>query len=320
MQHQYTDQAEEIPDKTNGIIRVDKSGPPMDLTLVPFGYKVSTDQLVDVQQVPSGKRCGCICPSCKAPLVARKGTKKVWHFAHDSKGELQNKLEKCSFSFYVSARMMARQMIGDRLSVNLPRLEVTLTEKEPFSNDHIHVDKIVTEARTIVLEDISLDTRIAEHRVDLSGVTGGYCLAFVFTHPGRNEFDHLANLDKDKTGIVAISLTGLRERFHEFKESNRPYSDILADYIASDIFSKKWIYHPRLHETEQLAQSLMEQKVAAAKKPFEQQVKLQEKPMKFTCRNCKSSWTGGSSSNESCRQCGASALMVGRTEIPDTKQ
>lgn len=288
----------------------------MDLTLVPFGYQVSQDQLVDVQQVPSGKKCGCICPSCRAPLVARQGSKKVWHFAHDSKGELKNKLEKCSFSFYVSARMMARQLIGNRLSINVPGLEVALSEKEPFSDGHMHVAKHVTEAHTVVLEDVSLDTRVGENRVDLSGFIDGYCLAFVFTHPGRDEFDRLANISEDKTGVVGIALTGLMARFHGQKESNKTYSDILTEYISSDLISKKWIYHPRLRETERLVKSLMEEKIAEARRPFEQQAKLLEKNMRFDCRACKSSWTGISSSNASCRSCGASPLLIGRTEIP----
>lgn len=290
----------------------------MDLTLVPFGYRVAEDQLVDVQQVPSGKKCGCICPSCHAPLVARHGKKIVWHFAHDSKGELKNKLEKCSFSFYVSARMMARQLIGNRVSINLPRLQVALTEKDPFSNDHLEVSRLVTEARTVLLDDILLDSKIGENRVDLSGLIDGYRLAFVFTHPGRDEFDHLADLNEQKTGIVEISLKGLMAKFHGQKESNTSYSDMLTEFITTDLFSKKWIYHPRLRETEQLAQSLMDKKIAAAKKPFEQQVKAVEKPMRFDCRVCKSSWTGTSSSHSSCKDCGASPLMVAKIKIPDS--
>jgi hypothetical protein len=32
--------------------------------------------------VPSGLACNCVCVGCGAVLVARKGTKNRWHFAH----------------------------------------------------------------------------------------------------------------------------------------------------------------------------------------------------------------------------------------------
>ena len=206
----------------------------MDLTLVPFGYETSQNQLVDVQSVPSGKKCGCICPSCRAPLVARKGNKNVWHFAHDSKGELQNKPEKCKFSFYVSARIMARQLIIDRPSITLPDFKIELSAKNPFTGSNISVVEVVTKARTVILEDVSFDTRVAENQIDLSGHINGYNLAFVFTHPGRNDYSHLAFLEEQKTGVVAIPLKGLREQFHGNKASNRSYGEILSGFISKD--------------------------------------------------------------------------------------
>lgn len=38
-----------------------------------------------VDDVPNGKRCGCVCPACKQPLIARnEGRKLAHHFAHVS--------------------------------------------------------------------------------------------------------------------------------------------------------------------------------------------------------------------------------------------
>ncbi|NOE33329.1 competence protein CoiA family protein [Ruegeria sp. HKCCD7318] len=41
-------------------------------------------RLVHVRYVQNGLKCGCICPSCKSPLIARQGKRRVWHFAHAS--------------------------------------------------------------------------------------------------------------------------------------------------------------------------------------------------------------------------------------------
>jgi len=47
---------------------------------VPFAIRNGT--VVNVAEVLRGLACACSCPSCDAPLVARKGSKAVHHFAH----------------------------------------------------------------------------------------------------------------------------------------------------------------------------------------------------------------------------------------------
>jgi len=59
--------------------------------LNPFGIR--NGRLVTINDVPSGLACGCLCPSCGAPLVARKGPKKVHHFSHSIKTDCKGALE-----------------------------------------------------------------------------------------------------------------------------------------------------------------------------------------------------------------------------------
>jgi hypothetical protein len=42
------------------------------MNLIPFALLLDTKLLIDVADVESGKKCGCICPSCKIPLIAKK--------------------------------------------------------------------------------------------------------------------------------------------------------------------------------------------------------------------------------------------------------
>jgi len=50
-------------------------------TLIPFALRESDQRFVGVGDVAAGLACGCICPSRKSRLIARKGAIKVWHFA-----------------------------------------------------------------------------------------------------------------------------------------------------------------------------------------------------------------------------------------------
>jgi len=50
----------------------------------PLLFALDSDgKIVHIDSVANGSGCGCICPSCKQPLVARNGgTKLIHHFAH----------------------------------------------------------------------------------------------------------------------------------------------------------------------------------------------------------------------------------------------
>jgi hypothetical protein len=58
----------------------------MDLNLILFGLIETTNEFVDIYDVERGKKCTCICPSCRSPLIARHGDNNTWHFAHADKG------------------------------------------------------------------------------------------------------------------------------------------------------------------------------------------------------------------------------------------
>lgn len=92
----------------------------MNFNLIPFGLESITGQLIDVDSVQSGKSCGCVCPCCKTPLVAKKGDIKEWHFAHHTRGTYSETQDSCEYSFHLSVRMMARQLIKNELQLELP--------------------------------------------------------------------------------------------------------------------------------------------------------------------------------------------------------
>ncbi len=60
---------------------------------LPFGLR--DDILVHISQVQQGLACGCVCPQCKKPLVARSGSVLVHHFAHYRKAAINRRTPNC---------------------------------------------------------------------------------------------------------------------------------------------------------------------------------------------------------------------------------
>ncbi len=60
---------------------------------------------VNVDDVPTGNKCGCFCPSCKEPLVAKnKGLKRTHHFSHSSGNE-------CQYAYESMLHLLAKDKI-----------------------------------------------------------------------------------------------------------------------------------------------------------------------------------------------------------------
>ena len=84
----------------------------MSSLLLPFALKKG--RMVRPGEVDPGLSCGCVCPACKNPLVARKGVKRQPHFAHYVSGE-------CTSGFETAVHRMAKQLICDRLELSIPK-------------------------------------------------------------------------------------------------------------------------------------------------------------------------------------------------------
>lgn len=58
------------------------SGKSTDSNAIKIPYAERDGNLIHISQVDSGLACGCICPVCHTPVIARKGAKRRHHFAH----------------------------------------------------------------------------------------------------------------------------------------------------------------------------------------------------------------------------------------------
>ena len=85
-----------------------------------FGM-LATGMMIGINEVANGLECGCVCPACRAPLIARQGAIRRWHFSH-APGFVA-----CETGPETALHRMAKQIIAQWNEITLPPFEVRVS-------------------------------------------------------------------------------------------------------------------------------------------------------------------------------------------------
>ncbi|MCG7988388.1 MAG: competence protein CoiA family protein [Candidatus Thiodiazotropha sp. LLP2] len=294
--------------------------------LIPFGYNPTNDTFVDVEDVPRGANCGCICPACKTPLIARQGEEKEWHFAHASRKVYERTQKECEFSFYLSVRMMARQIIGNELKLTLPEYRDSVSKYIPDLGCPLHDSFVITDSKEISLTNVSVETNFEGVAVDIVGYISDFKFAIYFTHPGRGIPQELKSPKDRHCGVIAIALDNLAGTlFRQAKNKKQSYQFALIEFLSSDMPSKQWVFHPRYERCHQQALARVDVRAESIKRGQQARrgkpertkfdsaaenihyVVSTEKPVKqrvlYECVMCNIQWIGFAPGACTCPKC-----------------
>ncbi|MDR3105143.1 MAG: hypothetical protein LBU96_11925 [Yokenella regensburgei] len=228
------------------------------LNHIPFGIRIEDQQFVDVADVPKGRDCGCVCPSCAIPLIARQGQANRWHFAHASR-KVDEVETECAFSFYVSVRMMAKQLLEEGLSLDLPAWEDVIFDEQFGLTEHFW---ITNGSSNVVLEGVKKEHMFEGVLVDIYGKVNAYPLVVYFTHPERSLPLELLNPEQ-QGGVLEIRLDETRKLFTNKNSKDIKFIDELRPYLQNQPEARRWVYHPRQDKARQEAQNILNERVAA---------------------------------------------------------
>ncbi|SOY77712.1 conserved hypothetical protein [Cupriavidus taiwanensis] len=180
-----------------------------------------------VDAVPNGKTCGCVCPACKEPVIARQGAVRAHSFAHDSGAE-------CRWAQEAVLHHLARQLIAARGSFLLPGADLSVQKVGTAGLIH---EPCKLEPQTIHPTEAKLDTLLFVQRPDVILTLGARQLivAIALTHkvalakqPRLRELGH---------AVIQVDLT-----------RQRPATvGALAALLFGDDPRKTWVYNPK-HE------------------------------------------------------------------------
>ena len=125
-------------------------------------YGMLDGALTHVSLVPSGLACGCRCPACDAPLVAKKGELKLHHFAHAKDTE-------CASSVETALHLAAKEILERRKQIVLPAVEAKL-----YSTRH---SSVLAPEQAYVLDRVQLERRVGSVVPDVFAYVRGRAVA-----------------------------------------------------------------------------------------------------------------------------------------------
>ena len=106
---------------------------------IPFAYN-SEGKMVFVDQAISGILCGCICPICRMPLIARNnGKTRVHHFAHSS-------ISNCTGNAETIIHHFAKELLSNNNQITLPSVSyigLQIARERVFNYEKIMLEKML---------------------------------------------------------------------------------------------------------------------------------------------------------------------------------
>lgn len=205
----------------------------------PFALK--NGRMVLPADVDSGLECGCTCVGCGARLIAKKGVKLVWHFAH----HIELATESCVETAIHAA---AKQVLLENNWLRVPSKVVTVTGRAKFGATCSR-SRTLAEARTIRF-DHSRDEvweAGANVRPDVVGYRGPRRLLVEMCF--RHAVDEVKRLKLVSLGLPAV----------EIDLADIPLDasfDAVRERVLNDLSHKEWLFHPG--EEEASAELLLE--------------------------------------------------------------
>jgi hypothetical protein len=197
---------------------------------VPFGLKGR--RMVSPDQVESGLACGCICPGCQAPLIAKKGMQVVWHFAHDGAA--------CDTGLETAVHLMAKQILAEERRVCLPAVDITIQATDAFGMQQVVTARLAP-AASVQYDTVALESRQGSRIPDAVGT----CVAEAREHHIEVYVRHAVD-DKKAQELEAQELVCFEIRLNDVPE-NLSYG-ALREAVINAPERIHWISYPGQQE------------------------------------------------------------------------
>jgi hypothetical protein len=175
-------------------------------------------RLVSVDEVERGAACGCICPQCRAPVIARRGDILAHHFAHAAPTD-------CSKPLETILHRLGKQMIADAGWIVVP--------------GYIQDGSPIIREMSVTATLIETEKAVGPVRPDLLFHRGAHTLAIEIRVTHSPDDDKIAALRALVLPTLEIDLS---------KVDRDAIDRMTPEYVLREA-PRSWLYHPKIdHE------------------------------------------------------------------------
>lgn len=195
---------------------------------VPFGRCGSDGRISEPLEVPLGKACGCVCPGCGKPLIARHcvGSSRIPHFAHQPGVD-------CSLGYVTALHEAAIQLILDRMELYVPACPPIHRVRDALGVVHSYT-RTIAPAQLLRLSKATKEQPIGNVIPDILAESeiGRLNIEVAVTH--FVDLEKLEKLRQLNLATVELNLSKL----------DRVNFEILGNLLFSPNDRIRWVYHP----------------------------------------------------------------------------
>lgn len=183
-------------------------------------YAIKDGVATSIENVESGLKCGCICPSCGEPLVAKKGAKRMHHFAHYSG-------HNCEYGYETSLHIAAKEILSKANRIMLPAVYIQFPNSPKAS-------ELYCASKEIEVERVELEQHVRDVIPDVVIYAGGKQLFLEVYVTHAIDDIKLEKLKKSDISTIEIDLS---------KKEHSISLEELQRILLDDSEEKKWVYN-----------------------------------------------------------------------------
>ncbi len=183
-------------------------------------YALRNGKITCISDVDSGLKCGCVCPSCGEPLIAKKGSKVMHHFSHYSG-------HNCEYGYETSLHLAAKEIISKAKTIVIP--DVFLHFPDSYKKD-----ELLCKAKEMQIDKVELEKHYDGIIPDIVLHKGNKKLFVEIFVTHRIDEEKLEKLRKANISTIEIDLS---------KRKDAITADELANVLLNNSEEKKWKYN-----------------------------------------------------------------------------
>ena len=189
-------------------------------------YAIKDGTFITIADALPGLKCGCTCPACGKPLVAKKGKNRIHHFAHQAG-------ETCAHGYETSLHLVAKEILAKAKQIVLPDLYTNIYRHNFTALEAWETIRVI-EKQNVIIDHVDLETFSDEFIPDVTIYFGEQKVHLEIRVSHKIDERKLEKIKKSNVSTIEIDLSKWPD-YISYEE--------LKELLIGNNQWKKWIHN-----------------------------------------------------------------------------